>query len=123
MRAKETHANLSDRILRALDRLPTAPGKGLPEPAKLLVCEKRCPNCLFGPAKLVSDERRDEILANIDSPLTRGSYFTCHKGSLSGNNQLVCRGWYDANPQSLIVRLALQLDVVKFVPVPADTPL
>lgn len=91
--------------------------KNMPEPGKFLVCEKRCAECLFTPAKIVGDERKQEILDGIEKHQD-GYYFVCHKGSLTGNDQLCCRGWYDANPQAAIVVLAKALNVVKFVPVP-----
>lgn len=90
--------------------------KNMPEPNKFLVCNKRCAECLFTPAKIVGDERKEEILEGIQAG--KAHYFVCHKGSLTGNDQLCCRGWYDANPQAHIVRMAKALDVVKFVPVP-----
>lgn len=89
--------------------------KNLPEPGKFLVCEKMCPECLFTPARIVDEERKAQI---IEGCQREGTYFVCHKGSLTGNDQLCCRGWYDANQTASIVVLAKALGVVKFVPVP-----
>lgn len=90
--------------------------KNMPEPGKFLVCEKLCAECLFTPAKIVDDARKKDILDRIEKG--NGNYFVCHKGSLTGNDQLCCRGWYDANPQAPIVVLAKELKLVRFVPVP-----
>lgn len=87
-----------------------------PDPTVFQVCEKMCPECLFTPAKIVGEERKQDILEGINNG--GGSYFVCHKGSLTGNNQLCCRGWYDANPDAPIVVLAKSLKLVRFVPVP-----
>ena len=91
--------------------------KGFPDPGHFLVCEKLCPECLFTPARVVSEERQQEI---IEQCKDEGSYFICHKGSLTGNNQLCCRGFYD-NVDTTVIRLAKRLGLVKFVPVPRVT--
>lgn len=89
-------------------------------PDLFLVAEKRCPQCLFSPKKIVSDAREADILANCEAD---GSYFVCHKGSMTGNDQLCCRGFYD-QAETLVVVLAKALDRVRFVPVPStDGPL
>lgn len=89
------------------------PRKGMPDPNHFLVCEKMCPECLFTPAKIVNDERKAGIISECQ---VDGNYFVCHKGSLSGNNQLCCRGFYDT-VKTDITELAKYLGVVKFVPV------
>jgi hypothetical protein len=87
----------------------------MPDPGSFLVCEKRCPECLFTPAKVVDDQRKQQILASTKKD---GSYFVCHKGSLTGNDQLCCKGFYEAYPDAMVIQLAKALGVVKFVPVP-----
>lgn len=84
------------------------------DPGHLLVAEKRCPECLYSPNKIVSDERKDQVIAEC---LTSESYFVCHKGSLTGNDQLCCRGFFDQE-DTMLLRLAHALGRVKFVPVP-----
>ena len=69
-----------------------------------------------GILKTVGEERKQELLDGIQKG--EANYFVCHKGSLTGNDQLCCRGWYDANQTASIVVLAKALGVVKFVPVP-----
>ena len=86
----------------------------IPEPGKLLVCEKMCAECLFTPARIVSEERQKAIIQGCQRD---GTYFVCHKGSLTGNQQLCCRGFFD-NVDTLVIRLAKQLDLVHYVPVP-----
>jgi hypothetical protein len=88
--------------------------KKLVDPKHLLVAEKMCNECLFTKNKIVSDERRAQLIAEIEKS---GTYFVCHKGSLTGNNQLCCRGFYERH-RTLAIALAEHLQVVKFVPVP-----
>lgn len=83
-------------------------------PGVFQVAEKRCNECLFTPARIVSEERKAEIVAACER---NDSYFVCHKGSLAGNDRLCCRGFYDAH-QTLVIALAKKLDVVRFVPIP-----
>lgn len=49
------------------------------------VMSKCCQNCLFGPDKLVSDERKAAILQQCESQET---FFVCHEASERG--QKVC---------------------------------
>jgi hypothetical protein len=86
----------------------------MPDPGHFLVAEKRCAECLFTPNRVVSAERAAEIVEKCER---EGSYFVCHKGSLTGNDQLCCRGFYDAH-ETRVTRLAKVLDLVKFVPIP-----
>lgn len=75
----------------------------------LLVCEKRCNQCLFSKAKVVGDTRKEDILAGTRKS---GKYFICHK-SASGQ-PVVCRGFYDEEP-SRACTTARVLDIVRFV--------
>jgi hypothetical protein len=78
----------------------------------LLVAAKQCNECLFGKNKIVSDERRDEILVNIDR---RDTHFTCHKASIQ-NRSAVCRGDYQRDPtRTNGMRIAYALDAVILV--------
>lgn len=78
------------------------------------VCEKMCAECLFTPARIVDEARKAELIATCKRD---GSYFVCHKGSLTGNHQLCCKGFYD-NVQTTVTELAKDLGVVRFIPVP-----
>lgn len=84
--------------------------------SKFMVCAKRCKQCLYGPEKIVDEARKAELITSIEID---DSYFVCHMGSLTDNNQLCCRGWYDANPTAKIVLLAKALGCEQFIEVPA----
>lgn len=89
-----------------------APGE---DPAKFFqVAAKRCEQCLFTSARIVPEEAQAQI---VEECRRKGNYFVCHKGSLTGNNQLCCRGFYDT-VDTTVTRLAHELGLVRFVPVP-----
>ena len=77
---------------------------------RMEVMEKRCAECLFSNAKIVSDTRRDDILAHC---ARTGVAFQCHKATIV-HRKVVCRGFFDAEA-SLVVRLAKALGRVAFV--------
>jgi hypothetical protein len=82
------------------------------------VAKKRCDQCLFSGAKIVSDERRAEILRNCARDDT---HFICHKFTIAedGDSQVCCRGFYDADPAaSNLMRIAGRLGAVEFVDLP-----
>ena len=71
----------------------------------MLICAKRCNECLFSNNKIVSDERKAEI---IEDCLTNDTFFVCHK-----TDNTCCRGFWDNhNRDTLILRLA----VGEFIP-------
>lgn len=76
-----------------------------------LVCAAKCDQCLFSRNKIVSDSRRDEILAHVRSSQ---QHFECHKHTIKGN-KVQCRGDYDRDPAAHNPRLARALGVLKFV--------
>lgn len=95
---------MADGILR---------GAGLPD--GFLVARKRCDECLFSRARIVSDERAEEIIADC---IAKDRPFECHKGTLIGRT-IVCRGFLDEHPGvGRDVRLARTLGIV----VEADPP-
>ncbi len=64
----------------------------------IAICAKRCDQCLFSDAKIVSDKRKAGILEECS---TRGAekHFICHKHTQrDGGSNVICRGFYDANP-------------------------
>lgn len=82
------------------------------DPAILRVMEKRCDECLYSMRKIVSDERRDEVLVHCERTET---HFVCHKGSLAGVD-VMCRGHWDLTKNATLRnRLAQHLGVVRFV--------
>lgn len=72
------------------------------------VAEKRCDQCLFSDAKVVGDDRRDELLRTCAQ---KDSYFLCHKSE----KPTVCRGFFDTQ-SNRACRTASQLGLVVFVP-------
>lgn len=78
------------------------------------VCAKRCDECLFTPAKVVDEARKKQL---IETCVADGSFFVCHKGSLTGNHQLCCRGFFD-EVETLTTVLAKAWEMVRFVEVP-----
>lgn len=74
------------------------------------VMDKRCAECLFSAAKVVSDARRDEILEYCNRTHVA---FECHKATIA-DRRVTCRGFYDARA-SLAVRLARMFGWVQFV--------
>lgn len=59
-------------------------------PGLLKRCSKRCDQCLFSDAKIVSDARRDQVIAEC---LERNNHFVCHKF-----DDVACRGFLDTYP-------------------------
>lgn len=82
------------------------------------VCKKRCDQCLFSSAKVVTDDRRAEILRICAE---RDTHFVCHKFTIAEgpDSQVCCRGFYDANPGATnLMRIAERLGAVEFVDLP-----
>lgn len=75
------------------------------------VMAERCDGCLFGPNKIVSNERRADILRKIRA---EDSYFTCHKATIAGV-RAACRGDWDQNGCGQLGRIAVRLNAVVFV--------
>ena len=85
----------------------------------LKVCKERCAECLFSPDKIVSDERKQQIIRDC---LKNNQYFVCHKFGVEGEDgqtvgeEVVCRGFYDSyGSQINLVRIAQRLKAVKEV--------
>lgn len=85
------------------------------------VCAKRCDECLFSNAKIVSDRRKAEVLRTC---VKNDSHFVCHKFTKrDSDSQVCCRGFYDrdigaTNP----MRIAGRLGAVEFVELPEEKP-
>src|SRR5205814_5654642 len=78
----------------------------------LQVLNNRCDECLFSPNHIVSQKRKELI---IEQTLDKDRYFTCHKAMIAGRD-LCCRGFFDIHKyDSLVTRLAIQLNLVEFV--------
>jgi len=79
------------------------------------VAHKRCDECLFSDAKIVSDKRREQILDECES---HDSHFICHKATMN-EREAMCRGHYDAAMDGSMVppqmlRIAGRLDCIYF---------
>lgn len=73
--------------------------------------KKQCDQCLFTDNKIVSNERRKDLIKEITS---KQSYFECHKASIAGQNHC-CRGYYDQlGHHSQQIRIAERLGCVAF---------
>ena len=75
------------------------------------VMAKRCDECLYGPDKIVSDERRKQIIREIEA---KDCHFICHKATIVGRN-ICCRGDWDQRGAGQMGRIAGRLNVVKFI--------
>lgn len=75
----------------------------------LRVAEKHCDQCLFTKNKIVSDERKADLLAKCAASQT---YFICHKST--GGPAVVCRGFFNEVPNH-VCHLAKVLRIVQFV--------
>lgn len=80
---------------------------------KLKVYKTACDQCLFSSNKIVSDNRKAEVLAEIKSKQT---FFVCHKSSIEDPAEgIMCRGFYEANKTtSLLILLGHAAGVVVF---------
>lgn len=56
---------------------------------KLKVCSHKCDQCLFSKDKIVSNERKQEILEGCQR---EGKYFICHKSTIK-DDEVVCAGF------------------------------
>lgn len=74
------------------------------------VKKKCCGQCLFSKNKIVSDERKAQLLSDIEKS---DAHFTCHKATID-NKDIVCRGFYE-NKTSNMIRISQRLGVIKFV--------
>lgn len=74
------------------------------------VMQKRCAECLFSNARIVSQERMNELLATCKRT---GRYFSCHKSTIIGEDYC-CRGFYDQDSPLLALG---KVRLVEFVTV------
>lgn len=80
------------------------------------VMAERCDQCLYGANKIVSNERRTEIIRKITR---EDGHFICHKASIA-KCEIACKGDWDQRGCGQIGRIMDRLGVVEFVPVPGD---
>ena len=72
--------------------------------------KKCCNECLFTQNKVVSDERKDEILSKCSHD---DNHFNCHKAS-----GVVCAGFYNEVGTSQMIRIAERLKMLFYQPLP-----
>ncbi len=77
----------------------------------LRVQARMCQTCIFGPHSPVTEERRDELMAECQR---KGIKFVCHQAIFAGHEDVACRGYYELAP-SLVVILGHMLNLVEFV--------
>jgi len=79
------------------------------------ICEKRCDQCLFSDAKIVSEDRKKDLIRDL---IQKGMYFECHKGTIA-NEPMMCKGWYDKYiPQDSITKLCFDIGKYEFSKIP-----
>ena len=76
------------------------------------VMDKCCGQCLYSKNKIVSSERKRQIISNCKSEDT---HFTCHKATILGED-VVCRGFYERESTNMI-RIAGRLGMIETVSV------
>lgn len=82
---------------------------------KFRVMAERCDQCLFSKNKIVSKERKAEIIREITSG--QGSWFHCHK-----THGVACRGDWDKYGCGNIGRVMGRLGAVEFVTLAECSP-
>lgn len=76
------------------------------------VCARPCSECLFSSAKIVSDERKTQLLKQMEE---NDRPFTCHKHSIEGRD-VICHGDYSRDPRRTpAMRLAQLLGLVRLI--------
>lgn len=76
------------------------------------VCDKPCDQCLFSSNKVVSEERKLEILSEVSR---NDTHFLCHKHSIEGRD-VVCHGDFSRDTRrTLVSRLANKLGNIVFI--------
>lgn len=80
------------------------------------VCSAKCDECLFSPAKIVDQERKEEIITTC---LENNNFFVCHKFGINGEEGTVgedvcCKGFYDSyGSQINLIRIAQRLRAIE----------
>ncbi len=79
---------------------------------KVHVVDKKCGQCAFSPGRIVPGARVADIVeATKDIP---GNHFICHKTTIEGEGDAICRGWYDhLGDKDPILVLAKSMDIIE----------
>jgi hypothetical protein len=78
------------------------------------VAATRCRECLFGANRIVSGARAAQLL---DQCRKNDTHFVCHKFSQEGRD-VCCRGFFETQPPTQLMRVAGRLGVIRDVEVP-----
>ena len=76
----------------------------------LVVMKKPCSECLFSDGRIVTAERRDQIVAEC---LEEDRHFLCHKGTIEGQ-EIMCAG-FCTRYTSRGLRIAQAFGIVRHV--------
>jgi hypothetical protein len=68
-----------------------------------------CGQCLFSKDKIVSSERKRDILSDCRQ---NDSHFICHKASINGED-ICCKGSYDTQTSNMM-RISQRMGMVEF---------
>lgn len=86
---------------------------------KFQVCSQKCSECLFTKNKIVSDDRRKEIIDEC-LKLANETFFECHKATLQ-NKHVCCKGFYDTyGDRVTIIQLAERLNFIDFIDIEGE---
>jgi hypothetical protein len=77
-----------------------------------VVMAERCDQCLYGSDKIVSNDRRKEIIRGLDET---GGFFICHKSTILGR-VVACRGDMEQRGCGQTGRIAEALGMVTYLP-------
>lgn len=76
------------------------------------VYNKCCGNCLLSDNRIVSEQRKDEIIAGC---VKEGTHFVCHKASIQGED-VCCTAFYNQyKPQVATMQILERLGMVQRV--------
>lgn len=76
-----------------------------------IVQKRMCNQCLFSRNKIVSDERKAEILADCESD---NNHFECHKATIAGKKG-TCHAFYKQRTNPALSALLESIGEVEFV--------
>jgi len=74
------------------------------------VKKERCSQCLYSKDKIVSNERRSQLLRDIKQ---QDSYFVCHQSTIEGEDAC-CKGFYES-ASSNAIRMFQRLHMIEMV--------
>lgn len=91
--------------------MATKPKKGAAMKTTLDVLSAKCNQCLFSENRIVRKGRVADIIKQCRK---KEQYFVCHKASIAGRDEVMCKGFFDTQDTALI-QIATRLKLVKFI--------